>query len=173
MSNKFPDSEDTPRMTGERPVVSTGPSHKQPTKSAPRWIGLLMIMASLGFTFGTIILLLTNKWDDLQISLPTQPVTTILTASPTELIQQSTATAEMIIQETFINSIITENMLPTIALDPIQTLLSHMLTAQTVSLPLWMLTTGSLRSFRDYSEDYGVDDRFTIVDTRNNYETRI
>jgi murein DD-endopeptidase MepM/ murein hydrolase activator NlpD len=244
MSNKFPDSKDAPRMTGERPVVFAGPTQKPPKKSAPRWIGLLMIMASLGFTLGTVVLLLTNQGDDPQTSLPTQTVSAVITANPTEPIEESTATVEIVAEETpVISTTITENLLPTIAPDQIQTLLSNTQPDQIEGVPLGMLkidpftispararssmiqhtvsenetidmiasrynintssiawsnsreimqrflrpgdvlnippvdgvyiqTTGSLRSFRDYAEDYGVDDPFTIVDSPYNPHLR-
>lgn len=243
MSNKFPDSEDNPRMTGERPVVFSGPTHQQKKNSAPRWLGLLMIVASLGFTLGTISLLLTNQGDDSQPILPTQPLTPVLTASPTEPLEAPTLPAEVVVEETPIPAIVIEDRLPTIAPDQIQTLLLDQPTPQNISAPLGMLqidpftispararssmiqhtvienetidmiaarynidtasiawsnsreimqrflrpgdvlnippvdgvyiqSTGSLRSFRDYAEEYGIDDPFTIVDSPYNPDLR-
>lgn len=238
MSNRFPDTEDSSRMTGERPVVFSGPTNKKNSQSAPRWLGLLMIVASLGFTIGTVTLLFTRGDGETPPVIPTQEPTA--TISPTQILQEPTATVEdNIVGETAIPSIITENSLPTIAPDQILTFLSDSPDVEGETVPLGMLkidpftispdrarssmirhtvvenetvdsiasrynidttsiawsnsreimqrfvrpgdvlnippvdgvyaqSTGSLRTFRDYAEEYGINDPFVIVDSPYN-----
>ncbi len=49
------------RITGEVPQVFSGLSPKK--SGPPRWVGLLLMVASLGFTIGTVTLLLTRGGD--------------------------------------------------------------------------------------------------------------
>lgn len=242
MSNKIPNTEDKPRMTGERPVVFSGPNTKKNEKSRFSALGLIMIFASLGFTLGTITLLFTSQNEAPSVVEPTAPAT--LTTVPTEIVVQVTPNPETeVLSETAIPSIISENSLPTIAPDQIQTLLSSypndqqntvLLGVQQVnpfttspvrarssliqhrvvenetidniaarynintSSIAWsnsreimqrflrpgdvlnippvdgvlIQSTGSLRSFRDYANDYGVDDPFIIVDSPYNPHLR-
>lgn len=244
MSNKLPNTEDSSRMTGERPVVFSGLANKKKAKPAYRWVGLLMIVMSLGFTLGTVTLLFSNQddepapIDEPSSILPTEfPTATI---STTDLIEEATATAEIIIvDETITPSIITENRLPTIQPDQILAFLSDSPVTDDELVPLGMLqdnpftisvtrarsamirhtvtenetidsiasrynidtnsiawsnsrelmqrflrpgdvlnippvdgvyiqSTGSLKSFRQYGEEYGVNDPFVIIDSPYN-----
>jgi hypothetical protein len=248
MSNDFEHwNDEEPHSTGEFPQVFSGTPSTKSGKS--RWIGLVLMLASIGFTVGTIALLLTQDSPEptptpepptqiisvAEDTLPTDEAPTIA-ATPTDMIVDPTHSPSQ--QDD--NTRVVANILPTIAPDAAAVLLNQPITqlanrpAGIGEIPLdpftivpvrprtevirhtvvadetidniaarynistdsiawsnsreiiqrflrpgdilnippedgvYIQAVGSLRTFRDYAELYGVDDPFVILDSPYN-----